>query len=306
MLRFLLLTFALPLAFGQLPQTKVARNGFDLYYREAGTGHPVVLLSGGPGFDCDYLAPVAHELAKSSRAILVELRGTGRSRPQIISRETINVNAYLDDLEALRAHLKLERWTVLGHSTGGVLAMYYAAAHPDRVDSLVLVGSAPVAVEFLDALMDNLMMRLSPERRNALATLNQPTGNSAVRDRAAEGMKIMLPAYFFDPAKATKFAALFGAEMLQSDVNQLLSMEMLRPGADLRPQLKDFSRPALLVYGRQDPLDARVAYETHLALKNSRLEFINRCGHFPWVEQPEQFYKIVEEFLATKGIAGES
>lgn len=300
MLRLWLFSIALPLAAGQLPDTKVARDGFDLYYRVSGAGRPVVILSGGPGFDCDYMTPVANELAKSSQTILVELRGTGRSRPQLLSRDTINVKSYMDDLEALRVHLKLERWTVLGHSAGGVLAMHYAAAYPRHVDSLVLVGSGPVAAEFLDAFMDNVMMRLTPDSRKQLVALTQPGANLTAEERFAAGMKLMLPGYFFDPAQATAFAATFGPGSVHMDVNQLLSMELMQPGADLRPQLKSFSRPALLVNGRQDPIDARMAYETHLALKGSVLKFINRCGHFPWVEQPQQFFDIVRGFLANK------
>jgi proline iminopeptidase len=71
---------------------------------------------------------------------------------------------------------------------------------------------------------------------------------------------------------------------------------LARPGADLRPQLRNFTRPALLVYGR-DPIDARMAYETHLALPGSQLEFIQRCGHLPWIEQPGPFFEIVRRFL---------
>jgi proline iminopeptidase len=270
------------LAAGQTTDTKVARPGFDLYYRVSGAGRPVVILSGGPGFDCDYMTPVASEIAKSNQAILVELRGTGRSRPPLISPETTNLQSYLEDLEALRTQLKLERWTVLGHSAGGLLAMHYAAAHPERVDRLVLVGSAPIAAEFMDAYRDNLELRLGPE---------------AVQSSDPAGFQRILPAFFFDREKGAAFATGFPPGQLHVDVSQLLGAEMMRPGADLRPQLKNFVRPALLVNGRQDPIDARMAYETHLALKGSQLQFINRCGHFPWVEQPQKFFEIVGKFL---------
>ncbi len=272
------------LATGQTTDTKVVRPGFDLYYRVSGAGRPVVILSGGPGFDCDYLTPVASEIAKSNQAILVELRGTGRSRPSVISPETINLQGYLEDLEALRTHLKLERWTVLGHSAGGLLAMHYAAAHPERVDRLVLVGTAPIAFEFMDAYRDNLEMRVGPE---------------ALQSNDPAGFQRVLPAFFFDLQQGAAFAAAFPAAQLHADVSRLLSAEMMRPGADLRPQLKNFARPVLMVCGRQDPIDARMAYETHLALKGSELQFINRCGHFPWVEQPRQFFEIAERFLAS-------
>lgn len=237
-MRALLLPIIAALATGQMPDTKVARDGFYLYYRASGTGRAVAILSGGPGFDCDYMTPVANEVAKSNQAILVELRGTGRSRPQVISRDTISLKGYIGDLEALRAHLKLERWTVLGHSAGGLLTMHYAAAHPERVDSLVLVGSAPIAAEFMDGFMDNVAVRLSPEGRKALAAFSQPGGGAPSEEQFVAGLKLVLPGYFFDAAKAAALAAAFRSESLHVDVNQLLSAEMMRPGADLRPQLK--------------------------------------------------------------------
>jgi proline iminopeptidase len=112
----------------QEPATfKIARDGFDLYYRPYGTGTPVTILAGGIGFDCDYLEPVARELAKARRAVLIELRGTGRSAPSAINRDTINLAQFLGDLEAVRVHLNIERWSLLGHSAGAALAMAYAA-----------------------------------------------------------------------------------------------------------------------------------------------------------------------------------
>ena len=76
----------------------------------------MVILSGGPGFDYDYILPVATEISKTNWAIPIELRGTGRSLPKTINPETINPKAYLSDLQALRTHLQLDRWTLLGHS----------------------------------------------------------------------------------------------------------------------------------------------------------------------------------------------
>jgi proline iminopeptidase len=63
----------------QFETGKVSRERFDLYYRSLGTGEPILILSGGPGDDCDYLLPVASDVAKYAHAILLEQLGTGRS-----------------------------------------------------------------------------------------------------------------------------------------------------------------------------------------------------------------------------------
>jgi len=267
---------------------KVQRDGFDLYYRIYGSGPPVAILSGGPGFDCDYMLPVAREVSKANQAILVELRGTGRSLPGTINGDTVNLKTYIADLDAVRNHLKINRWTLLGHSAGAMLAMHYAAAHPEHVDRLVLVGSPPLVTSLTAAQGDNARMRLLPDELRELANPNLSR---------TEGIRIALPGSFFDRSKAAEMAAAFKPDSLHQEVMALMFKELLPPDGDLRPSLRDFTRPVLVVTGRQDPLDPGMQYETHLALKNSTLELIPRCGHFPWLEQPNEFYRIVHEFL---------
>jgi pimeloyl-ACP methyl ester carboxylesterase len=62
---------------------------------------------------------------------------------------------------------------------------------------------------------------------------------------------------------------------------------------DLRPQLKAIAAPVLLVQGRQDVAGEANICEAQQLIKNSTLKFINKCGHMPWLEQPEQTWKIV-------------
>jgi len=263
---------------------KIARLGFDLHYRLFGQGKPLLVLSGGPGFDCDYMEPVARELASSNLTILVELRGTGRSRPLEINRRTVNLKLYLADLEALRESLKLDRWMVLGHSAGANLAMNYAMAFPARVEALVLVDSGPVRQSLVGAMRDNIFSRLTPEQ--------------AAAAKRAPSFQTLLPGYFYDHEKAAKMAAAFRTESYHDDVGQLMAADQMAPGMDLRPALKRLSLPALVIAGRQDPIDPGMQEEIHLALKNSRLVLLDPCGHFSWLEQPAALYSAIREFLA--------
>jgi proline iminopeptidase len=302
----LIFSLSLPIAFaqgqiqvaGQPSQAdqfqvgKVSRGGFDLYYRTLGEGEPVLILSGGPGDDCDYMVPVAQAVAKSARAILLEPRGTGRSIPQVLDKSTIGLALYLDDLEALRQQLNVQHWVLVGHSAGGLLAMYYAAAHPDRVDKLVLLDSAPVASEFLRPLQDNILDRLSPGDRDRLATLQASDSPEAL----ALAAQLQAQALFFDRKVGSHVAAMIGTAWHPA-VGRLLGSEMTASGYDLRPRLKDFDRPVLVLNGRQDPMDPLMAFQTSAAFKKSTLRFIDRAGHFPWFEQEHEFDDMLVEFL---------
>jgi proline iminopeptidase len=232
----------------QFQTEKIPRKGFDLYYRSLGSGEPVLILSGGPGDDCDYMLPVASEVAEYAHAILLEQRGTGRSLPPRVDKSTMNLALYLEDFEALRAHLNLQRWTVIGHSAGGILAMDYAAAFPNRIDKLILLDTAPVASQYLVAFQDNILDRLSLADRDRLATsekANSPGSRAAVATLESKAL-------FFD----RKFGEQLAGELSSAwhaDVGHLLGEEITAPGYDLRPQLKSFDSPVLVLNGRQDP-----------------------------------------------------
>lgn len=269
---------ATPVQAQKLEDGKIQRDGFDLYYRTAGTGRPVLILSGGPGDDCDYMTPVALDVAKSAQAILLEQRGTGRSIPPLVNPQSINLAIYLDDLEALRIHLKIEKWTLVGHSAGGLLAMYYAIAHPDRVDKLVLLDTAPVAGEFLRPLQDNILDRLSPDERDQLATLEKSGSTSP--DTQIAMARLQMGAFFFDRKVGTQEVAEMGSSW-HPEIGRLLGNEITPRGYDLRPRLKDFEPQVLVLNGRQDPMDPLMAYETSAAFKGSTLKFIDKAGHFP-------------------------
>lgn len=288
-----LLTVAFSVESQEGIEGSVPREGFDLFYHEYGSGTPVVILAGGPGFDCDYMLPVASEIAKTNRVILVELRGTGRSIPKSINSETVNLKVYLSDLEALREHLKLDRWILLGHSAGGKLAMQYTSAFPERVDRLVLASSSPVLSRLADPYSDNIMMRLLPEEAEKLRN------PQVSRD---ESVRIALRGTFFDRSKGKTWSNDLNPDTLHGEILKFMVPELVTREGDPLTTLRGFDRPVLVVAGRQDPLDPGIQYETHLVFRNSTLRFIPRCGHFPWIEQPDEFYRIVHEFLSASSV----
>lgn len=273
---------------------QISNNGLQVHYRVYGDGPPIVILSGGPGFDCDYMQPLAQELGKGYRAILVDLRGTGRSVPPVVNHDTVNLKVILADLEEIREQIGVERWTVLGHSAGAVLAMAYAASYPSRVSSLVLANSGPIRAASAPAEMDNVMLHLTPEEREEMS-------KSGAKDFGSL-FKYLVPGYFYDRSHIAQLPPAFGPANFHEATASLLAADIFSGDGDLRPGLKDFSRPVLVV-AWQDPCDPAMQYEIHLALKNSTLRLLDRCGHFSWIEQPEQFYKTVREFLSAHAAA---
>lgn len=168
--------------------------GVELHYQSAGTGTPAVILSGGPGFTVDYMIPVGDFLPAGYRRIYFEQRGTGKSRPAKLAPESMTLETVVEDLERLRVHLKQNRLLLVGHSWGGMLAMAYAVAHPDRVDRLILIGSGGPTLEFTQWFGDNIDARLRPQDLEARSYWRAAAKNGVAPDKVAlEKSKPLFP-----------------------------------------------------------------------------------------------------------------
>ncbi len=162
--------------------------------------------------------------------------------------------------------------------------MNYAIAFPRRVSALILLNSGPVRQALVGAMNDNIFLRLTPEQ------------TQAAKDHPS--LETLMAGYFFDREKAKAFTAQFKPESFHMDVAQFMAADEMAPGMDLRPVLKQLTMPALVIAGRQDPLDPGMQYEIHLALQNSQLVLLDRCGHFAWMEQPDALFSALKPFLA--------
>src|SRR5437016_9116074 len=142
---------------------KATRDDVDLFYQIVGppTGDYVLILSGGPGEDIHSMQGVADELGKKYRCIMWEQRGTGRSKLPRYDSSTINLNAYMEDIEALRKQLHTEKFIVVGNSWGMILGLAYAGTYSDAVRAVITLGSGPITSEYLGVFSDNQRDRKS-------------------------------------------------------------------------------------------------------------------------------------------------
>ena len=278
---------------------KVTRDGVDLFYKIDGpkSGDYVLVLSGGPGEDIHSMQGITDELGKKFRCIMWEQRGTGRSKLAAYDESTINLNAYMDDIEALRKQLRADKFIVVGNSWGMILGLAYAGAHPDSVRAVVTIGSGPITFDYLGVFSDNQIARLGACELEMRDFWKDPAREAANPDRAAfERLRIAAVAYFFDRKKALQMQA----ELDPKDYNFRVPPAFLKAEGkyDFRPKLKAITSPVLLLQGRQDLAGEANIVEAHSLIKSSTLAFIDKCGHMPWLEQPEQTWKIVGDFLA--------
>lgn len=142
-------------------------DGNELYYEAFGNpeGPAVLWLHGGPGSGS--MAGHRRRIDPDrQQAVTFDQRGCGRSRPLVTERlDLLDQNttpAQIEDIEALRRHLGIERWTVTGASWGSTLALAYAQAHPDRVTGIALFAVTNTSTEEVEWITE-AMGRVFPE-----------------------------------------------------------------------------------------------------------------------------------------------
>ena len=151
---------------------------------------PLVLLHGGPGGDHSSFKSSHAALRDVAQMIYVDHRGCGRSAEGDPATYTLDNN--IDDLDALRAHLGLERLCVLGSSYGGMVAQGYALRYPERVSNLILVCTAP-SFRFLADAKRYIAERGSPDQQRVCQWLWDASFTSM--DQLREYYEVTAPLY---------------------------------------------------------------------------------------------------------------
>lgn len=297
-LNVLLAIAAMPLpAFAQESRT-VALPEVDLHYEVFGEGFPILLLAGGPGASNKLMLRLVPELQDSWQLVLLDQRATGLSQLQAIDTSTINLDDYIEDVEAVRLDLGVESLLLLGHSWGGMLAMAVAAKYPERVAGMILVGSGPMDLETFYTAHRNV--RYPPEVEETIEYWAAPERFSKNPLQARyEIRRANLSTRVFEPTAVGEVLSdldLEDVELNQGEIAGLMVQDLERLQYDLRPQLWSYDRPVLIVQGYSGFM-VHAAYQIRDNIPGARVEFIDRCGHFPYHEQPEAFYKVVREFL---------
>lgn len=263
---------------------------------------PVIVVNGGPGASHDSVARLARLAAAGVHVVAYDQRGVGgSSSPSDDARYALADQ--VTDLDAVRASLGAQRVALVGHSFGGLIAMAYAAAHPDRVTALVLV--APMAPDWKDAQAAGALLEARVKALGAAGKLAEPPSSGSDGDDCRRASNAVLPALFFDPdyprthdtpeSRATQCSA-----RVQSATFAALE------GYDVRPGLAAFRAPTLIVVGAGDPFGDGPSRAAAAALAGATPDVarVPGAGHFPWIEAATAFDDAVVPFLRTHARGG--
>jgi proline iminopeptidase len=254
---------------------------------------PVTLvLHGGPGVDHSGYKPVLSPLTAHTQLVYVDHRGQGRS--QRGAKETHTLSNNVEDLEALREYLGLEKINVLGASYGGMVAMSYAVAYPDRVSDLIALVTAPDC-RFIRRAKEILKVRGSKEQRRAAKALWAGAFESEEQ----------LQDYFYTlgPLYSLKFDAV-KAQLNRS--RAILSVDAINMGFsdflrtyDITDKLKNITARTLVIGARHDWICAPEFSELIAReIPGADLHIIGNSGHSVLADQGDLVLELISNFFS--------
>ncbi len=282
-------------------------DGVRLFYKIVGSGaETLVAVHGGPGNSLTSIEPDLEPLAKNRTVIYYDQRGNGRS-DLIKDREKLSISKHIEDLEAVRTHFKLDKMMLLGNSWGGLLISYYAVAHPDKINRMILHSPAEptqaLMFEAIDEIQSRLDQRYDRTQRDRFRVVSNPqTWMKADNPRAIcrEFFQMIFPVYVSKPEslKLLKGDVCSGSEEAVRN-QQFVNQQIWRTlgSWNLLPSLNVVEAPVLVIHGAADPIPVESSEAWARAMPNARLLIINGAGHIPQIEQPEIFFRAVETFL---------
>ncbi|MFF4852211.1 alpha/beta fold hydrolase [Streptomyces sp. NPDC001194] len=277
--------------------TFAAPDGTTLAYRVSGAdGPPLVCLPGGPMRDSAYLGELGG-LSAHRQLVMLDLRGTGRSQLPA-DTGSYRCDRQVEDVEALRAHLGLDRIDLLGHSAGANLAVLYAARHPERVGKLVLLTPSVMAVGITitgEARLETARLRRGepwyPEAYAALEALTAGRGTADSRQAIAP----FLHGRWDDAARAHDAA---DEAQKNAEATAAYAGEGAFDPGTTREALAGLGAPVLLLTGGLDVSLPQCAAAEYAALfPHARLLAQPGAGHAPWLDDPGRFIAATTQFL---------
>lgn len=262
-------------------------NGAGIAHRMAGSGLVLTLLHAGIA-DSRMWRPQFREFAETHTVLALDFRGFGQTKMSAGSY------AHYRDLEGLLGHLGISRTVLVGSSMAGAVAIDFTLLHPRNVAALILVGSALSGRECTD-----------PQVTAVWEATEELVRNGRLEEAAALEVKLWVAGPNRDLDKVDAAIRQLVREMILPtyDIPPDLAVEEgLQPPAIGR--LGEIDTPTLVIVGEHDAQHIQETADILVAgIRSARKEIMRGAAHLPSLEQPQEFNRLVRDFLAQAGLA---
>lgn len=288
----------------ELKKYRINVGDCKLYVEEEGEGIPIVLLHGGPGSTHHGFHPYFSSANKFARVIYYDQRGCGVSDYQ--RGEKYTADQAVDDLENLRKKLNIQKWVVLGHSYGGLLAQRYSLKYPESFAGIVLVGSS-LGME-VDLKSTRQYDYISDDEKQRMRQIQKEIAALAIAQQLSNERKLELIVFnnhlngdwkrqsFYKPTREeiaqTALYEWKPAPNFRKDMHKSIY------AVDVEGAFENCPIPTLILEGTWDLTwntdKPEILYKNH---PGSHLLMFERSGHSPFEDEPERFFSELEFFV---------
>jgi proline iminopeptidase len=294
----------------KLEEGYVDAHGVLIYYKTFGHGPPLMILHGGPGASHDYFLPHLLPLARTSRLVFIDERGSGKSG-KLENAADYTIENMVEDVEAVRTALNLGKIDLLGHSYGGVLAQAYALKYQANLSHLILCSTFHSTRQMNEVFKD-IKARMPVKTRRHIDKLEQAGlfGHGKDYEQGRYTSEYMVAAwgegYFpylyqnrpdanFDPAGMGNMAWDLYREMWGSHGEFVIDGNL--SSVEYAQRLPTIKVPTLITVGDHDECAPNLSNEMNQLIPGSKLVIFPRSGHMTFVDQPRLFIDAVKQFL---------
>jgi len=276
-------------------------KGASIYYEITGTGDPILFLHGGPGLNHTYMLPWFNALSKKHKLVFFDQRACGNSAKNIL-KSSVTLKNTVDDIDALRKMLKVDKINIIAHSFGCLLAAKYAEDYPARIKSMVLLNPVPLSKEYEKA-SEELEKENTDKitKRKVDSILNSPAfkaGNPAAYN---DLYKQSFRPVFHNRKFGDQFSITMEAGV-DTDRLKLFNMIPELTGYNFYDKLNTINCPVIVVNGKYDliPVDAQLRIKE--GINNCWWQVMDKSGHFPFIEQQSDLVYLIRTFLVSHNL----
>ncbi|MGR6909853.1 alpha/beta hydrolase [Bacillus sp. BSL6] len=287
-------------------------RGKKLYVETHGNPNnkPVLYLHGGPGESCyDFSFHQAERLKNSLYVIMIDQRGVCRSE-EITEDEAFGLHDLIEDCEELRKSLQIEKWSIIGHSFGGYVALLYASIYPSSIEKIIFEGPTFDFALTSKALLQKTadLLKKYGKEEVAKACLVYSSSNASSEE--------LLDAYIrlsdeleenrmeiYNYKEDVTDESLYSDEEWEvfSNRSKIHFDRLKLEGAfhtSLLRKIKDVQNSMLLIVGKHDVVTCEKQIETfNKDARNGKYIVFEESGHSPHYEEANRFAETVIHFL---------
>jgi proline-specific peptidase len=277
-------------------------DGVSLNVVEVGTGHPLILLHGGPGLDHHELHPWLDPLAGAGlRLLYVDMRGQGRS--DRVDPASLSIGGFAQDVDRLARALDLPEFSLYGHSFGAIVSLAHALERGTASRYVISSGAASSEAVMADVEREIEAFEPAAMREQIKRSWDAEPHARTVAD-VREIMESQMPFHFWEMGDAyraftEKDETVYSPEVLAHFASNGYG------GFEWVDHLRWISKPMLVLTGRYDrTCTVARSEEIHAEVAGSRLVIVEKAAHMTHVEQPKAVMDAIRGWLTEQGAIG--